>query len=89
MNQQKNYWVYILTLKSEPVYVGMTSDILSRLKTHKKNKCFDNYTIVDVFDLKSDALISERSIIKYLSIFKNKNIINGLYTRFSHLKNYM
>jgi len=74
------YKVYVLTHDKNPVYVGQTSDINGRIKAHiKSGKIFNSHVIIEEFDFKESALISERSIIKYLSIFKNASIVNGIY----------
>ena len=77
------YSVYVLLKDLKPIYIGQTSNIKQRLKSHK-NKGFTDHIIIETFDNRRDALISERGIIKYLSCFENWNNINAKYARFKN-----
>lgn len=74
------YFVYVLKLENNPIYVGVTSNLEKRKMAHKySGKTFDSIVIIETFSNKVDALTAERAIIKFLSVFENHNITNGLY----------
>lgn len=82
--------VYILVNRklNSPVYVGVSTNVIRRLYKHSKTKVFDSYIILESFENKKEAYSAERGIIKYLSIFENENICNGLYMPFHSLKSF-
>lgn len=91
MKTKKTEWhVYILVNKkiNAPVYVGVSTNVIRRLYKHWGVKHFDSYLILESFDNKKEALAAERGIIKYLSIFPNETICNGLYMPFCNLRNF-
>lgn len=82
--------VYILVNKkiNAPIYVGVSTNVIRRLYKHWADKSFDSYLILESFDNKKEAYAAERGIIKYLSIFQNENICNGLYMPFCNVRNF-
>lgn len=84
MANTKEYVVYALILNKECIYVGCTSIIYNRLSNHKSTKKFDSHIIISRHSDKKDALLAERSIIKFLSIFGGKNLCNSKYALLSY-----
>lgn len=78
------YVVYSLIKNNRCVYVGCTNNIFNRIRKHKKDKDFDNYIIISHHKVKKDALLAERSIIKFLSIFGGKELLNAKYYLLSY-----
>lgn len=77
---RKKYAVYILISDREPVYIGCTSNIKQRLISHKSEKNFNSCFILKSYDTKRDALIAENSLVRFVSVFGDDNIIvNGIY----------
>jgi predicted GIY-YIG superfamily endonuclease len=76
------YLVYVLIKDKCPIYVGLTTNIKSRILRHRKDKLFDGYLIIEEFDKKEEAFTAERAIIKFMSITKSKKVLNGFYVRF-------
>lgn len=90
MSEGKEISVYVLRLNDKPIYVGQTNNINKRLSKHKAlGKVFNSHVVVETFDNRRDALICERGIIKYLSIFQCKSIENGLYMNLDSKLNYI
>lgn len=79
------YKVYALIRNKECVYVGFSSNVKNRVSSHRSKKKFDDYIIISTHQSREDALLAERSIIKFLSIFGSKNICNALYSEL-HIK---
>ena len=86
------YYVYALTKNGVAVYVGCTKSVEKRIKKHKKDKDFDRWIIIESFNDKKDALLCERSIIKFITLFGgdgwyNKEYILLAYERDFWLRN--
>lgn len=73
------YSVYALVKDDICVYVGCTSNLKNRLKNHKQSKDFNKHIVIEYFDNKNEALLAEKSIIKFLSIFGGKELLNARY----------
>jgi hypothetical protein len=74
-----SYHVYCLVKNGSPIYVGMSKNITKREKDHrKKKKDFDFVFIIKSFDNKTDALICENGIIRFISILNDEKYVNGL-----------
>ena len=84
MENKKIFSVYALTLKGVAIYVGCTGDIKNRLVYHKKDKVFDSHVIIDSFQNKQDALLCERSIIKFITLFSKGEFYNSEYINLSY-----
>ncbi len=84
MDNFKEYIVYALVLNKECVYVGCTSIIINRLYNHKLSKKFDSHVIISRHSDKNEALLAERSIIKFLSIFGSDKLYNKKYALLSY-----
>jgi len=82
---EKKFHLYVLydTNKHKPIYIGITSNLKQRVKKHLKSKSFDGVWIVESFNDKKDCLIAERTLIKYLSVFIQDDLLNGLYLRYN------
>lgn len=81
----RTYYLYILynTKDLSPVYVGLSNSLKSRIKYHKTKKKFDGVMILEKFQTKIEGLAAERTLIKFLSAFRQDSIVNGLYVRYS------
>lgn len=73
------FGVYVLTKNKKPVYVGCTANLSMRLNYHKRFKDFDNYIVLKQYQDKKQALTAEQSIILFLSVFGDKDVLNGRY----------
>lgn len=67
----KIYSVYVLIKNYLPVYVGCSCNLKNRLSSHKKNKDYDHYYVLEKFKVKKEALAAERNIIHFYSLFRN------------------
>jgi len=82
---KQQYYVYVLVNNETPIYVGCTSDIESRISSHRRtSKEFTGYVVVKTYDNKKDALIAENSLIIYLSIFINDDNVNCKFSDLSY-----
>ena len=80
MNKSKPKWrVYSLVKNGECVYVGCSCSMIDRLKNHKYTKDFDCHIVISSHKNKKEALLAEKSIIKFLSIFGGDAILNAKY----------
>lgn len=79
MGKLKKHCVYVLINNKKAVYVGYSSNISQRIRKHKLEKEFDSYTIISHHETRDHALLAERSIIKFLSIFGSDEIYNAKY----------
>jgi len=70
------YYIYVLLLNNNPVYVGLSTNVNNRISKHKKNKIFDSYVILRSFKDKERALNYEKGIIDFMTFF-NKNSLNS------------
>lgn len=86
--KEKLYYVYALIKDRKPIYVGCTCDVLKRVSQHKIKKEFSGYVIIEVFKSKAEALISERGIIKFISLQNNNENLNAKYDRFTDVTMY-
>lgn len=75
--------VYALCRNKNCIYVGCTSNLKNRLKQHKSNKNFESYIVLSKHNNRKDALLAERSIIKFLSVFGSDEIYNSKYETLS------
>lgn len=71
------YAVYCLIKNGNPFYIGMTSNVKNREKSHKKNKEFDYLFVIKKYKTKRDALIAENSLLRFLSILDIEPKFNG------------
>ena len=62
--------VYILIKGKHPVYAGMTTDILKRIKCHKRGgKDFDTYKVLYQNGDKKKAMLVESAYIDFIKEF--------------------
>lgn len=78
------YKIYALIKDSKCIYVGCTINLKNRLKSHKQIKEFDSSIIISYHEYKKDALLAERSIIKFLSIFGGDELLNSRYINLAY-----
>jgi putative endonuclease len=86
MNKERQYFVYILTNKTNNVlYVGVTNDLIRRIKEHKDKKIEGftkkyNLTKLVYFEATKDvkAAISREKQIKRWRREKKESLINGI-----------
>ena len=85
MIKQKKYYLYVLYKEksNKPIYIGLSCNLKQRINQHRKNKDFDAVALIENYEKKDEGLIAERALIKFFSLFKNENIVNCLYARFS------
>jgi predicted GIY-YIG superfamily endonuclease len=82
----KKHYLYVLYNKDKgtPVYIGVTQSLKQRVLRHEQSKDFDGVIILETFNSKKEALTAERSLIKFLSIWKIESVVNGLYLRYDN-----
>ena len=73
------HYVYALVKDKKPIYVGSSSNLKERMKNHSYKKVFDYSLVISEHETKDQALLAERSIIKFLSMFPRGEIQNALY----------
>ncbi len=73
------YSVYCLIKDGNPFYVGMTSNIKVREKSHKIDKDFDYLFVIKNYQTKKDALIAENSILRFLSLLNLETEFNSCF----------
>jgi hypothetical protein len=62
--------VYVLIKDTKPVYVGCAVVVSKRLKEHKgAGKIFDSHYVIYRSNKKSESLLVERTLIKFLTLF--------------------
>lgn len=74
----KECCVYFLINDNDIVYVGFTTDLNYRLKTHKVNKVFDKFYDIKVEDIKSGLMLEKYYIQKFkpaYNVVHNENCI--------------
>jgi len=76
--QKEKYCVYVLIKDKNPIYVGCSGNLKTRLSNHKKLKDFDSHIVIKRYDNKKSALIAENSIIRFISIFGDGIWLNSL-----------
>lgn len=77
---KKKHSVYLLIKDGNPIYVGCSSNVISRIRSHRfKGKEFDKYIILKVYDSKRDALLAENAIIHFISLYGSENWLNAKY----------
>ena len=83
---QKQYYVYIVTNKSNTLYTGVTNDLRRRIYEHR-NKLVSGFTskykidkliFYEIFDSPQEAIAAEKKIKgwtrkKKMELIKNKN----------------
>lgn len=74
----KEHFVYCLILNEKPIYVGCCVNTKRRELSHRQSKIFDYLLIIKKYNNKKQALIAENSIIRFMSILNDVDIINGL-----------
>ena len=84
---EKNYYIYVLvdTKKDSFIYVGVTSNLKSRIRKHNQTKVFDGVLIVQKSQSKELAYFGEKCIIKYLTLLNN-NCTNAKYSTMQYDK---
>lgn len=74
------FCIYTLYLGSVAIYVGQSSSLLSRLKTHDKTKTFDSFSFIDVavedMDEVETKLIIERQPTMNKRLPSNTSYVN-------------
>jgi predicted GIY-YIG superfamily endonuclease len=85
----KKWHLYVLIKDNNPVYVGLSTDIETRIKKHRTNKHFDKYLVLESFDDKKQALAAERCIIKFYTLFRKHDWLNGENGYLSMVKYYI
>jgi len=90
---EKNYYVYILTNKSNTLYIGITNDLFRRLYEHKnklvpgftKKYNIDKLIYYEVFD-DPEAAIRREKEIKGWTRKKKMELIKKVNPNFKELK---
>lgn len=62
------YKLYVLWLNEKAIYVGVTTNINNRIRSHRLDKNFNKYSIIEMFENKKEAYSAERCIIKFMSV---------------------
>lgn len=86
-----NSWcIYFLCHNNEIVYVGKSSlgGVWSRLKSHRRNKVFDSYFVIDSIKTENEALRMEGAFISALNPKYNVAGKNFLINQFELLINW-
>lgn len=78
-NNLVQFTLYILIKNDKPIYVGCTSNLGRRIKTHRSSKDFDDYIVLKEYDNKYDALTAENSLIRFISMFGGDEWLNAKY----------
>lgn len=76
---KKPHKLYALIKNDNPIYIGVTCCLTSRLKKHKIDKDFDSFIVIKSYENRKEALNAECGIIRYLSLFRNEFNINAKY----------
>lgn len=84
----KKYSVYVLIKDGLPVYVGCSTNVFLRAKSHKKTKVFDSYYIIESFKNKKEALAAERCIIHFYALFRQHDWYNGENVSYQIVRNF-
>lgn len=74
---KEKYYLYVLVKDSKAVYIGVTKNTVRRTTQHRKNKDFDKLLVLKSFYNKEEALASERSIISFLTYFRDGKWYNS------------
>lgn len=61
------YYVYLIKLKNNTIYIGFTTDLKERIKTHRREKQIKGLIYYEAYQNKNDALDRERQLKKYKS----------------------
>jgi len=61
------YYVYLIKLKNNTNYIGFTTDLKERIKTHQREKQVKGLIYYEAYQNKDDALARERQLKKYKS----------------------
>lgn len=77
MNKSSYHSVYVLIKNGKAVYIGCAANVKRRIQEHKCSKDFDDYTILKHYKNKNDALIAERALITFLTLFGDGNWYNS------------
>jgi hypothetical protein len=77
MNSSNNYCVYVLIKDKKPIYVGSSSNIENRIKSHKVLKDFDEFFIIKKYETKEESLTAENVLIRFISLFGGKEWLNS------------
>lgn len=62
------YKLYVLWQDENPIYVGVTTNIDNRIRSHRTNKTFNSFSVIEIFKNKKEAYAAERCIIKFMSV---------------------
>jgi hypothetical protein len=71
MKANKRHFVYLLEKNNQVIYVGRSSNLYSRLMSHKSNKDFDSIKLIEYID-RSQMVDAEFYFIKYHNPVLNK-----------------
>jgi len=87
-DELEKYDIYVLFIDDNPVYIGCSSNVKSRVSSHKYSSInFNGYCVFKTFYNKSEALQFERYMIIILDLFGNINLNNHDATsRIGHIK---
>lgn len=76
---QKKCGVYLLYKNKELIYIGSTSNLDSRLKTHSYEKPFDEAVYIDCENISANKMLSiEKELIQELQPILNNHNYNRL-----------
>ncbi|MFA5050755.1 MAG: GIY-YIG nuclease family protein [Patescibacteria group bacterium] len=61
------YYVYLVKLPNETIYVGFSTDLKKRIKTHQREKQILGLIYYEAYQDKKDAMEREKQLKKYKS----------------------
>ena len=61
------YYVYIIKLPDDTLYIGYSTDLRTRIKKHQQEKHFKRLIYYEAYQAKQDAVARERQLKKYKS----------------------
>ena len=76
MEDRNKFFVYLLTLNGEIVYIGRTSNLYSRMYSHKYKKDFTNVLLFEYNSYKEICKV-ENTLIKIYKPIYNINCVNA------------
>ena len=82
----KRYYVYALIKNTKPVYVGCSSNLSVRRSQHLRTKDFDKLIVIESFRDKKHALICERAIVKFITLFGEGDTYNAEYIHHAFIR---
>lgn len=84
----KSYYVYLLCIDGEIVYVGYSGVIRERIKLHRRHICFDTVYIAEVEDSQNiedinDILELENEVINFTNPILNQSEKFTMYEKYN------